>query len=102
MTEKNGWLIMSNFQPQPSSPEPKINVDLTPIVQFNIHSNNYIIERLSIRPLEAVEAHFDFVIERKYLVAQKPDWQVLYRSMFHLQDLKNLQSVLDQLLLWEK
>jgi hypothetical protein len=93
---------MSNFQPQPSSPEPKINVDLTPIVQFNIHSNNYIVERLSIRPLEAVEAHFDFVIERKYLIAQKPDLQVLYRSMFHLQDLKNLQSVLDQLLLWEK
>ncbi len=93
---------MSNFQSQRSSFEPKINVDLTPIVQFNIHSNNYIVERLSIRPLEAVEGHFDFVIERKYLIAQKPDWQVLYRSMFHLRDLKNLQSVLGQLLHWEK
>ena len=106
-TTTNNWgQIMINFR-RPSSPsEPKINCALTPIVaspgvQFNIHSNNYIIERLSIRPLEAVEEHFDLVIDRKYLIAQNPEWQVLYRSMFHLQDLKNLQSVLDQLLLWE-
>jgi hypothetical protein len=102
LAKMNKEQMMTDLLHPSSSSEPKINVDLTPIVQFNIHSNNYIIERLSIRPLEAVEAHFDFVIERKYLIAQKPDWQVLYRSMFHLQDLKNLQSVLGQLLLWEK
>ena len=107
MKTTNNWgQIMINSQPPRSPSEPKINCALTPIVappgvQFNIHSNNYIIERLTIRPLEAVEEHFDLVIDRKYLVAQNPEWQVLYRSMFHLQDLKNLQSVLDQLLLWE-
>jgi len=105
-TTTNNWgQIMINFRPPSSPSEPKINCALTPIVsagvQFNIHSNNYIIERLSIRPLPAVEAHFDLVIDRKYLTAKNPEWQVLYRSMFHLQDLKNLQSVLDQLLLWE-
>ena len=98
-TKTNNWgQIMINLRST-------INCALTPIVsagvQFNIHSNNYIIERLSIRPLPAVEAHFDLVIDRKYLTAKNPEWQVLYRSMFHLQDLKNLQSVLDQLLLWE-
>ena len=106
MMKINWGQIMINFRPPRSPSEPKINCALTPIVaspgvQFNIHSNNYIIERLSIRPLEAVEEHFDLVIDRKYLIAQNPEWQVLYRSMFHLQDLKNLQSVLDQLLLWE-
>ena len=97
---------MIKSYPTSSPPEPKINCALTPIVapprvQFNIHSNNYIIERLSIRPLEAVQEHFDLVIDRQYLTAKNPEWHVLYRSMFHLQDLKNLQSVLDQLLIWE-
>ena len=106
MMKINWGQIMINFRPPRSPSEPKINCALTPIVaspgvQFNIHSNNYIIERLSIRPLEAVQEHFDLVIDRKYLTAKNPEWQVLYRSMFHLQDLKNLQSVLDQLLLWE-
>ena len=105
-TTNNWGQIMNNSHPTSSPSEPKINCALTPIVappgvQFNIHSNNYIIERLSIRPLAAVVDHFDLVIDRKYLIAQNPEWQVLYRSMFHLQDLKNLQSVLDQLLLWE-
>ena len=97
---------MINSQPSSSLSEPKINCALTPIVappgvQLNIHSNNYIIERLSIRPLEAGQEHFDLVIDRKSLTAKNPEWHVLYRSMFHLQDLKNLQSVLDQLLIWE-
>ena len=105
-TTNNWGQIMINSYPTSSPSEPKINCTLTPIVaptgvQFNIHSNNYIIERLSIRPLEAVQEHFDLVIDRKYLTAKNPEWHVLYRSMFHLQDLKNLQSVLDQLLLWE-
>lgn len=105
-TMKINWgQIMINSQPSSSLSEPKINCALTPIVsagvQFNIHSNNYIIERLSIRPLQAVEEHFDLVIDRQYLTAKNPEWHVLYRSMFHLQDLKNLQSVLDQLLIWE-
>ena len=98
-TTTNNWgQIMINLRST-------INCALAPIVsagvQFNIHSNNYIIERLSIRPLQAVEEHFDLVIDRQYLTAKNPEWHVLYRSMFHLQDLKNLQSVLDQLLIWE-
>jgi len=106
MKAMNNWgQIMINSQPPSSLSEPKINCALPSNIsdgaQFNIHSNNYIIERLSIRPLRAVEDHFDLVIDRKYLIAKNPEWQVLYRSMFHLQDLKNLQSVLDQLLLWE-
>jgi hypothetical protein len=106
MMKINWGQIMINFRPPSSLSEPKINCALTPIVaspgvQFNIHSNNYIIERLSIRPLQAVEEHFDLVIDRQYLTSKNPEWHVLYRSMFHLQDLKNLQSVLDQLLIWE-
>ena len=106
MMKINWGQIMINSQPSSSLSEPKINCALTPIVaspgvQFNIHSNNYIIERLSIRPLQAVEEHFDLVIDRQYLTAKNPEWHVLYRSMFHLQDLKNLQSVVDQLLIWE-
>lgn len=75
-TMKINWgQIMINSQPSSSLSEPKINCALTPIVsagvQFNIHSNNYIIERLSIRPLQAVEEHFDLVIDRQYLTAKK-------------------------------
>jgi hypothetical protein len=71
-TTNNWGQIMINSYPTSSPSEPKINCALTPIVappgvQFNIHSNNYIIERLSIRPLQAVEEHFDLVIDRKYL-----------------------------------
>lgn len=70
-------------------------------VRFNLHSNDFVIEQLSIRPLDLLEGHFDMVVSRKYLLAKAPEWLVLYRSTLQLQDLKNLQSVLDQLILWE-
>jgi hypothetical protein len=104
--DQNNWgQIMINFLPSSSLSEPEINCALTPIlpggVAFNLHQNDYIIEQLSIRPLASLNEHFDLVIARKYLIAKEPEWHVLYRSTLHLQDLKNLQSVLDQLLLWE-
>jgi hypothetical protein len=87
----------------PSSlPEPKINCALTPIVsagvEFNLHNNDFIIERLSIRPIDAVKGHFDLAISRKYLIAKVPEWHVIYRSALQRQDLKNLQSALEQVL----
>ena len=101
----NWGQITINSIPSNSLSEPKINCALTPIlpggVAFNLHQNDYIIEQLSIRPLASLHQHFDLVIARKYLIAKEPEWHVLYRSTLHLQDLKNLQSVLDQLLLWE-
>jgi hypothetical protein len=94
---------MINFS-KPSSPsEPKINCALTPIVslgaEFNLHSNDFIIERLSIRPIDAVKGHFDLSVSRKYLIAKVPEWQVIYRSMLQKQDLKNLQFALEKVLL---
>ena len=100
----NNWgQIMINFSKPSSLSEPKINGALnpivTPLVEVNLHSNDFIIERLSIRPIDAVKGHFDLSISRKYLIAKKPEWQVIYRSMLQRQDLKNLQSALEQVLL---
>ncbi len=103
---KNNWgQIMINSIPSSSLSEPKINCALTPIVEtpivgveFNLHNNDFIIERLSIRPIDAVKGHFDLAISRKYLIAKVPEWQVIYRSMLQRQDLKNLQSALEQVL----
>lgn len=96
---------MNNYSAPTSVKHLFVNDHLTPIdesgVALNLHSNNFIVERLSIRPLALVAGHFDLVIARKYLIAKKPEWHVLYRSTLDLQDLKNLQSVLDQLLLWK-
>ena len=83
----------------------KIDSDKTPEISggiaINLHQNNFIVERLSIHPLALLPGTFDLVITRKYLIAKEPEWHVLYRSTLALQDLKNLQSVLDQLLVWE-
>ena len=94
---------MINFSKPSSLSEPKINGALTPIVtplvEVNLHSNDFIVERLSIRPIDAVKGHFDLSISRKYLIAKKPEWQVIYRSMLQRQDLNNLKSALEQVLL---
>lgn len=95
---------MNNYSRPRSIANLKIHSTQTPNikggVEINLHNNDYIIEQLTIRPLASMNKHFDLVIARKYLIAKEPEWHVLYRSTLHLQDLKNVQSVLDQLLLW--
>jgi len=94
---------MNNYSRPRSITNLKLDSAQTPIipdgVAFNLHNNDFIVEQLSIRPIASLKEHFDLVIARKYLIAKEPEWHVLYRSTLHLQDLKNLQSVLDQLLL---
>lgn len=96
---------MNNYSRPRSIESLKIDADKTPEISggvaFNLHQNNFIVERLSIHPLALLPGTFDLVITRKYLIAKEPEWHVLYRSTLALQDLKNLQSVLDQLLVWE-
>lgn len=96
---------MNNYSRPRSIANLKLDSTQTPTipggVAINLHNNDYIIEQLSVLPLASLNEHFDLVIGRKYLIAKEPEWHVLYRSTLHLQDLKNLQSVLDQLLLWE-
>ena len=104
----NNWgQIMINFNPNSSQSEPKINCALTPIVsppvatkgvELSLHNNNFITERLSIHPIDAVKGHYDLVVSRKYLIAKNPEWQVIYRTMLHFDDLKNLQLTLEKLI----
>ena len=105
---QNNWgQIMINFNPNSSLSEPKINCALTPIVSppvatkgvaINLHNNNFITERLSVHPVNAVKDHFDLVVSRKYQIAKDPEWQVIYRTMLHFDDLKNLQLTLEKLI----
>ncbi len=100
------WSQTMNHDSRPRSIDHlKLDATETPVISsgvaFNLHQNNFIVERLSIHPLALLPGTFDLVITRKYLIAKAPEWHVLYRSTLALQDLKNLQSVLDQLLMWE-
>ena len=69
-------------------------------IGFNIHSNDLYVERISIAPIKALKNSFDLVIGRKYRIAKEPDWVVVYRSTVDIQQLKQLQAVFDQLLIW--
>ena len=98
---------MINFNPNSSQSESKINCALTPIVsppiattgvELSLHNNNFITERLSIHPVSAVKDHFDLMVSRKYQISKDPEWQVIYRTMLHFDDLKNLQLTLEKLI----
>ena len=66
----------------------------------NLHSNDLYVERISITPINALKNSFDLVIGRKYCIAKEPDWAVVYRITVDIQQLKQLQAVFDQLLIW--
>ena len=67
----------------------------------NLHSNDLFVERISINPIYALKNSFDVVIGRKYRIAKEPEWGVVYRTTVDIEQLKQLQAVFGQLLIWE-
>jgi len=67
----------------------------------NLHSNDLFVERISIDPIDALKNSFDVVIGRKYRIAKEPEWGVVYRTTVDIEQLKQLQAVFGQLLIWE-
>jgi hypothetical protein len=73
----------------------------TSAIGCNLHSNDLFVERISINPIDALKNSFDLVIGRKYRIAKEPEWGVVYRTTVDIEQLKRLQAVFDQLLIWE-